>query len=988
MNKKKRNLIIALSFSVLAFGVVGAANMNAVSIAKANEELKFEMTDGAAVRLARNEDDKSGIRWETTLNTAFYNSLNIGENPVELGVLVAPAKNIGKDEELTISTLEVDSIPCSSAINFNQDGEFTYYSSIVYDALTEAQQLKAYAIELAARAYIKIGDSYTYVNEYNTTRSMRAVAYEALNNGYTLEQVGKYFGDVEECDIMSGYYSEVDAAATLTNVNNLAKGTYSASVKAQPVSVVVNSDSTMTVSGELYGFTAGEKYELNVFDSKNNVYKQEFTYATLVIDEAIDLDYFYLGNDRDASTFRAWTDADKFDGYYVLAKDINAQGYVFGATKEGEGETPKNLDKSGSAGTNNLQNMGLTGTFDGQGYSITNFAPNGAGLFAAINGGTVKNVSITNVAGANFNTAGSYLATILRDATIENVYIDCVKASGWATYAFARFILGETKLTNCIINVNMGTSNPSWGAMVESINATVTFENCYVISKFALNGTKTPASDASNIETTDTKFKGVKRYNTAADMIADAENNNYDSFLAQYWDKTSGMPVWSHAGWTVVLVDEEGELVADSIELAIGESVQLKAYKDSVVCDNPIIEVISGESVTVEGSKVKAIAAGESMLKVTYAVYGKSYEREISVTVAKESIIYGNTLTFSAADGLFFDEKGGVVSVAAILGDGVELMAATHTTDVLTISNGAILGLTTNSTSVTATQIVLESAGKTVTVNVNAYTLVIDEAIDLDYFYLGNDRDASTFGAWTDADKFDGYYVLAKDINAQGYVFGATKEGEGETPKNLDKSGSTGTSNLKNMGLTGTFDGQGYSITNFAPNGAGLFAAVNGGTVKNVSITNAAGANFNTAGSYLATILRDATIENVYIDCVKASGWATYAFARFILGETKLTNCIINVNMGTSNPSWGAMCNTVNATVTFENCYVISKFALNGTMSLAVDASNIETTGTKFEGVKRYNTAADMIADAENNNYDSFLEQYWDKTSGMPVWKN
>ena len=40
-----------------------------------------------------------------------------------------------------------------------------------------------------------------------------------------------------------------------------------------------------------------------------------------------------------------------------------------------------------------------------------------------------------------------------------------------------------------------------------------------------------------------------------------------------------------------------------------------------------------------------------------------------------------------------------------------------------------------------------------------------------------------------------------------------------------------------------------------------------------------------------------------------------------------------------------------------------------------------------FDGIKRYATAADMIADKTNNNYDSFVETYWDCTSGMPVWK-
>ena len=123
---------------------------------------------------------------------------------------------------------------------------------------------------------------------------MRAVAYEASNNGYTQEQVGKYFGEEQESDIASGYYSAMDESATLTNVNNLADGTYKASVKAQPVAVTV-SGSTMTVSGKLRELTAGGNYELNVFDKNNNVYVQDFTYVTLAIDEASDMNLFHHG---------------------------------------------------------------------------------------------------------------------------------------------------------------------------------------------------------------------------------------------------------------------------------------------------------------------------------------------------------------------------------------------------------------------------------------------------------------------------------------------------------------------------------------------------------------------------------------------------------------------------------------------------------------------------------------------------------------------
>ena len=45
MNKIKRNLIIALSFGVLALGAVGTIKLNSVSTVKADEVLKAEFPE-------------------------------------------------------------------------------------------------------------------------------------------------------------------------------------------------------------------------------------------------------------------------------------------------------------------------------------------------------------------------------------------------------------------------------------------------------------------------------------------------------------------------------------------------------------------------------------------------------------------------------------------------------------------------------------------------------------------------------------------------------------------------------------------------------------------------------------------------------------------------------------------------------------------------------------------------------------------------------
>ena len=124
-------------------------------------------------------------------------------------------------------------------------------------------------------------------------------------------------------------------------------------------------------------------------------------------------------------------------------------------------------------------------------------------------------------------------------------------------------------------------------------------------------------------------FDGIKRYATADDMIADkAANNNYDSFSATYWDTTIGMPVWKNV--EVVLCDKNGNEVGNTLELTNGASVELVAYSNGVVCDQPIVEIKeNGGNVSVEGAKITVVGEGQSTLTVKYAVYGKAYEKEI-----------------------------------------------------------------------------------------------------------------------------------------------------------------------------------------------------------------------------------------------------------------------------------------------------------------------------------------------------------------------
>ena len=266
-----------------------------------------------------------------------------------------------------------------------------------------------------------------------------------------------------------------------------------------------------------------------------------------------------------------------------------------------------------------------------------------------------------------------------------------------------------------------------------------------------------------------------------------------------------------------------------------------------------------------EGATLTALANGEGLLKITWVIDGVEYEKTVAITVTLPVEDYAQTLMFSATDGLFFNAQGEVVGVEDIFGAGAVLTDAVHATDSLTVENGTVLGLNTNGTAAVNTHIVLYTANKAYKIAVTAYTLVIDEAEDMNLFHhggkggwLGSPTYKIDDSEFTEADKFDGYYILVKNIDMTGSVFN-TQINIKDAFKRL--SGTL----LKNYGLTGTFDGNGYAIENYLPvnDGGGLFAVINGGTVKNVKIGTPEGTTTTFNCSYLSSAIRDAKFEKL-----------------------------------------------------------------------------------------------------------------------------
>ncbi len=407
--KRTRKVQIAVGVLGVAAAAVGFALIGNPVQAKANESALFAMETGAAVRAVENE---AGIRWETNVNKAWYDSFiaaNEGATDISFGTLVTGADNVLTDGAVDVTKLtmetkdatEAKDLPCKVTPDFNKTSTFTYYASIVYTEKdmkdwTPDEKKMAYAAELVARSYVKYtlgGETkYAYATAEDSARCMRAVALAAYED--TSEDalsdaekaiVDDYFGDPAQTAVDFGGYYETYAPETVP-------GEYAVAYNG-PKKVGEIKAGTLALDD---GLTLGDNYTLTLFAADGSYAKTTaFQYVTRTLDDKAE--FVSVIHPSSATTLT---------GYYVMTTDVDV-----------------------SSGTAWTATAVLNGTLDGGNHKLTglNFAQ-GSGIFASVTDETMTTVTTTvkniNIQDAIlFRLSGVIIAQTKGNVTVENVYI-------------------------------------------------------------------------------------------------------------------------------------------------------------------------------------------------------------------------------------------------------------------------------------------------------------------------------------------------------------------------------------------------------------------------------------------------------------------------------------------------------------------------------------------------------------------------------------
>ena len=471
----RKNLIAVASIAcmaTLAFSV-GTNVAKADSLSTTNN---FYMTDGAAIRVKSGAP--SGIRWSVTVTESYYNRVtSLGE--VQWGMVV---DNVGIEEKGASAT-QVD-IPLKNQKlpEFDADDgveeKWTYYASITYDELVadmkeagysddqiEIKLTQAYETVLYARAYNIVNDVTTLAVDADTGRAIKGVAMHCLientsdvtadNKSTFVSYAGGEYATVKTESVTKNAYDLTNATGTVTSQDELAAGDYTVYVGAKKISdKVTHNGGTISVTIAGLGSTIavkGEENNVRFINADGEVYQVPFVSATHAISTKDELTTFL-------NSYNKATDGtNPADNYYaVLLQDID-------------------FDNAIAMSNRTYNNAIFTGTFDGMGYAIKNYAiSNTGGLFGAIFGNAlIKDVAFINAVG------GAQNAPLVLGQTyggkVQNVYVkgSYVDRNGYRGMFYAG---GLGVASNCIVDIDYpadatATTNVFTGGNSGGLNA-------------------------------------------------------------------------------------------------------------------------------------------------------------------------------------------------------------------------------------------------------------------------------------------------------------------------------------------------------------------------------------------------------------------------------------------------------------------------------------------------------------------------------------
>ena len=439
------------------------------------------------------------------------------------------------------------------------------------------------------------------------------------------------------------------------------------------------------------------------------------------------------------------------------------------------------------------------------------------------------------------------------------------------------------------------------------------------------------------------------------------------------------------------------------------------------------VEITSGSEYITYDPTAETVACkgitGEAEISVSYEIDGEEIVNVFPVHVKPTVYDFETTVTnFSAIHG---DVVKGT-TLRALLGGGF-----TSVTDengnALTVDENKIYGVQSSDTGKFETTLTVYYPTHCYNVHIEGYTGIFAKAEDLAVLNMNGQvtkvngvKDIYPIDEEKPVQKWEGYYVLANNIDATGYTH--AKTGASLTQLGIQNE------KYKPVGFQGTFDGQGYTVKGMTVGAHGRFGVLMEAEVKNVAFADVTLKDEKYA-SVLSGWIINSTLSNVYISVANTDKMTTTGSVLADGIQTSaLKGCIVEMpetfgyapvetTTTTTDPDTGAettvttysnpafkgsftwqsleLSRDEEARSSFADVYVLSTEKLgwygSGNYYLQGDGENLadEANGIKaytLVGVKRYDTRSAL--ETAGLSYTSFSSDYWTLVNGAPVWKS
>lgn len=383
------------------------------------------------------------------------------------------------------------------------------------------------------------------------------------------------------------------------------------------------------------------------------------------------------------------------------------------------------------------------------------------------------------------------------------------------------------------------------------------------------NGVFTAGDDVGNCEITVT---GKWRDITGPELIATIKVTIHNEYVVSLNDGADANDITLYTASAFC-----GQSYENCIAMDVTVKENGKALPDDKV---QIVYDEVSDLVEYKNGKLYGIRPGSGNVIVKFTDSdGKVNTHYIPLTVIQPVAIYDKTVEyFSAVDG---DLGIAYSELFDTYEEGKSVITAFEGTRELTVKDGRILGVTDSSKGKRETTITVYVDGAGYEISLNVYTKVIKTAEDLSFFKMGralkkdeltdvlyvnlNTKDVYRYGSDTklgtgvsasdnsltfngevisvfktsggsfyEYKTFNGYYIVANDIDATGYTLQRSNE------YGSNSYSSAAVIHTDWCGLQGTFDGNGKIISNLSVGSQqGIFGNVGKkGVIKNVAFTD------------------------------------------------------------------------------------------------------------------------------------------------------